>query len=82
LVRDRKNGFDLRKTSVVSKGFIFMKDAQEVVEFIKQSVGEIVTKEGKKKDDDLKRMIERRLSRKLYKIIKREPLIVSVILDI
>lgn len=82
LVRDRKNGFDLRKTSVVSKGFIFMKDAQEVVEFIKQSVGEIVIKEGKKKDEDLKRMIERRLSRKLYKIIKREPLIVSVILDI
>ncbi len=82
LVRDRKNGFDLRKTSVVSKGFIFMKDAHEVVEFIKQSVGEIVTKEGRKKDDDLKRMIERRLSRKLYKIIKREPLIVSVILDI
>ncbi|OGJ20326.1 MAG: hypothetical protein A3J60_00210 [Candidatus Pacebacteria bacterium RIFCSPHIGHO2_02_FULL_46_9] len=80
LVRE-KNHFDLRQTMVISRGFIFVRDAQEVIEFIRQEVAEIVTREKKLKDEGLRRMIEKRLARKLYKIIKREPLIVPVILD-
>lgn len=80
--RHRKE-FLLNEVAVVSRGFIFMKDAEEVVEFIKQTVAEIVSESTKKqKDDELRRVVERRLSRKLYKIIQREPMIVPVILDI
>lgn len=81
LVRGQ-NGFNLQQTEVITRGFIFVRDAQEVVEFIKQEVATIVSKEKKAKDEALRRMIEKRLARKLYKIIKREPLIVPVILDI
>ncbi len=79
-----KRDFLLREVSVVSRGFIFMKDAEEVVEFIKQTVAEIISENTKAnfKDEELRRIIERRLSRKLYKIIQREPMIVPVILDI
>lgn len=72
----------LDKIEVVSRGFIFMKQADEVVDFIKQTVAEIVSDQKKKlKDDELKRIIERRISRRLYKIIQREPMIVAVLLD-
>jgi ribonuclease J len=78
-----KREFLLRELEVVSRGFIFMKDAEEVVEYIKQTVAEIVAEtKGQIKDEELRRLVERRLSRKLYKIIQREPMIVSVILDV
>lgn len=73
----------LKEMTVVSRGFIFMREAQEVIEFMKQTVAEIIAEQGEAlKDDELKKTIERRLARKLYKIIKREPLIVAVILDV
>lgn len=73
---------ELRKMQVVSRGFVFMKEADEVVEYIKQRVAEIVSSLGKKaKDAEVRKAIEKRLGRSLYKIIKREPVILSVIID-
>jgi ribonuclease J len=79
--RHRKE-YLLKEVAVVSRGFIFMKDAEEVIEFIKQTVAEIISENEQVKDDEVRRVIERRLSRKLYKIIQREPMIVPVILDV
>lgn len=80
--RDR-SGFLLREITVVSRGFIFMKDAEEVVEFIKQAAAETIAEQKQHvKDDELRRVVERRISRKLYKIIQREPMVVPVILDV
>lgn len=78
----RKSEFDLGHMQVISKGFVFMKDADEVVEFIKTESAKIASSREYKNDEQLKRLIEKRLSRKLYKIIRREPLIVPVILDL
>jgi ribonuclease J len=76
------SSFDLRNIQVISRGFVFMKEADEVIEFIKKQVAEVIHEMGKKaKDDDVRRTIERRLGRKLYKVIQREPMIVPVILD-
>lgn len=78
-----KNKLLINKIEVVSRGFIFMKEAEEVIEYIKQTVAEIISESKKTpKDEELKKVIERRLSRRLYKIIRREPMIVPVILDI
>lgn len=73
--------FDLKHLQVISKGFVFMKDAQEVVTFIESQTAQIVSEGEYKNDEQLKRSIEKRLARKLFKIIRREPLIVPVILD-
>lgn len=75
-----RHGLDLKRMEVVSRGFVFMKKAQEVVEFIKKTTAEIVDSLPKKaKDDEIKRTIERQLAKKLYKVIQREPLIVPVL---
>ncbi len=76
------DGLDLRRIEVISRGFVFMKQADEVVQFIKDQVIAIAEKEAGQKDEDLKRVIERRLARKLYKVIKREPLIIVSLLSV
>jgi ribonuclease J len=83
VVLPRRNGaIDVKNISLVSRGFVFMKEADEVMEFIKTTAGEVVSELGKKaKDEELKRQIERRLARKLYRIIQREPMIVPVIIE-
>lgn len=77
-----KSQFDLKHMQVISKGFVFMKNADEVVQFIETETAKIVSGGEFKNDEQLQRIIEKRLSRKLFKIIRREPLIVPVILDL
>jgi len=72
----------LDKMDIVSRGFIFIKESTEVIEYIKEATADIVHKEKKLKDDELERIIERRIARKLYQIIKREPMIVAEIVKI
>jgi len=81
LPRDGK-GFDVRNMKIVSRGFVFMKEADDVITFIHETVGEALQKlPNNMKDSDLKYKVERKLARKLYKIIRREPLIVVEILE-
>jgi ribonuclease J len=84
VVMPRMNdNFALDNVQVISKGFVFMKEAQEVVEFIKQEVAQVASDPQRPKDDQgLTKLIEKRLARKLYKAIHREPMIVPVILDL
>lgn len=82
-----KGELQLDQINVVSRGFIFMREATEVIDYIKEATATIITnaseKSGKKPaEDDLERMIEKRLSRKLYQIIKREPMIVAEIVHV
>lgn len=85
VIPKKKGELQIDQMTVVSRGFIFMREATEVVEYIKEAVATIATNESKKKklkDDDLERMIEKRLARKLYQIIKREPMIVAEVVPV
>ncbi len=73
---------DSKNINIISRGFVFMKEAQEVVEFLKQTSKDVIEELGvDAKDEDIKRTIERRLARKLYKIIRRAPMILPVIVE-
>lgn len=75
--------FELADMKVVSRGFVFMKEADEVVAFIKEKTAEIIGEEKSNiKEDELKKKIERRLAKRLYKVIQREPMIVPVIMEL
>jgi ribonuclease J len=74
-----KDGYNLRKMHVESRGFVFMKEAQDVVKFIKDTTAEIISSAGNKlSEDDISRKIEKKLARKLNKIIKRTPMILPI----
>lgn len=73
---------ELSDIKVVSRGFVFMRDAVEVIKYIQERTAEIVNSLQKPKDDEVKRAIEKRLARSLYKIIRREPIILPVIVEL
>jgi len=82
-----KGRLDLNAIQVISRGFVFMKEAQEVVDYIKTATKEIIDEvntqgTGQAKEEDIKRAVEKRLGRRLYKIIRREPMILPVIMEV
>ena len=81
-VRINKYGFALHDMIIISRGFVFMKDADDVIEFIQQRAGELLMEHHREKRDRCERLIERGLGRSLYKIIQREPMIEVEIVDV
>ncbi len=77
-----KGQLDLANLAVISRGFVFMKEADEVVKYIKDQTVQIINDLGAKaKDDDIKRALEKRLGKRIHKVIQREPIILPVILS-
>ena len=78
-----KNGYALHDIIVISRGFVFMKDADDVVAFIKKRTSELLRQHAALKDKkrQFERHIERGLSRSLYEIIQREPMIEVEIIE-
>ncbi len=82
VIPKRKGQLDLKNISIISRGFVFMKEADEVIKFIKdQTVGIINDVGFDAKESEIKRAIEKRLARRIIKVIKREPIILPVILN-
>lgn len=82
LVLPRKAGrLLLDQIQVVSRGFVFMKEAGDVIDFILKTTTDVIKKHGGNSDEQLKKSIEKQLSRKLFGIIRREPMIVPVIIE-
>jgi len=79
-----KGEADLSNIQVISRGFIFMKHADEFVENIKKQTAEIMEelKKSNEKEGDLLRRLERRLARRIDKMIGRAPLILPVFMDV
>jgi len=72
----------LDNIQVVSRGFVFMQEAQGVMTFIAYETSKIVrSMEGEVTDEDMIRKIERKLAKKLYSVIRREPLIIAEVLE-
>jgi len=77
-----KFGLALNDIRVVSRGFVFMKNADDVVDFIKNTSAQLIKKHYRPdKKEQSERAVERGLARSLYEIIKREPMIEVEILD-
>lgn len=75
--------YDLKNITVVSRGFVFMKEAEEVISFIKKNVAEIVVdlQKNGESEEKIKRGIEKRLGRRVHKVIRRMPMIIPVFID-
>lgn len=76
--------YELHDMKVISRGFIFMRDSEDFVEEIKVTVAQIMDdmiREGEK-ESEMKRKIEKRLSRRLDKLIGRTPLIMTVFVEL
>jgi len=77
-----KGKIDYTKINVVSRGFVFMREAESVIDFIKQTTEEIIKDAGKQNDNELRRLVKTRMSKKLFKVIQRNPVIVPAFIDL
>lgn len=68
---------------VVSRGFVFMKEAQEVMTFIENETKAVIDMYAKDlSTDELIKKIEKKLVKKISSAIRREPLIIAEIVEI
>ena len=69
---DRQSGRLLQEPEIVSKGFVFLRDAEQLFELARTRIHEL-TREAP--DGDLKTRIEKDLSRLFYQSTKRQPMV-------
>lgn len=83
IIIPKVNGqLDLAKISIISRGFVFMKQADEVVKFIKDQTVSIIHDIGlSAKEDEIRRGLEKKLAKRIHKVIQREPIILPVIME-
>ena len=84
IVKRYQGKLSLDDITVVSRGFVFMQDAKEVVTYVKNRTAEILQElyHPNIKYSEVERAVEKRLARDLYKIIKREPMVEVELLDV
>lgn len=82
LIPKKQGKIQPKSVRVISRGFVFMQQADDVVEFIIKTTQEIISSLPKTNEKEVIKSIERRLGRRLYKTIRREPLIVASIIEL
>ncbi len=82
---DRKTGKLLKKPDIISRGFIYLKDNQELVEEVRRKVKNIVEKmpETQTLDPEFaKSLIRDQIGAFLYQRTKRRPMILPVVIEV
>lgn len=79
----RHNGvLDVSNIRVISRGFVFLQEAQDVIRFIEEETKHMIDElQAASTDNELLKKIERKLAKKLYAAIRREPMIIAEILE-
>lgn len=78
-----KHNLALQDIRVISRGFVFMKGADDVLTFIKQKTGQLAGKFfDPQKIEQSERAIEKGLARELFQVIAREPMIEVEVVEV
>jgi ribonuclease J len=82
---DRATGRILKNPDIISRGFIYLKENQEILEEIRRRIRNIlgrVTKPQEVDSDYLKGLLRDQIGQYLYNKTRRRPLILPVIIEI
>lgn len=83
IIPERSGRLDLENIYVASRGFVFMKKAEGLVEAIKEETANVLRQETAETNDaELKRKIEKRLTKLFEKMIGRTPLVIPVFFSV
>lgn len=80
IIPERAGEYQTDRISVVSRGFVFMKQSEEVMQIIKDETKRIVDEGGE--ESEMKRKIEKKLTKRMDDVIGRTPLILPVFFSI
>jgi ribonuclease J len=83
---DKKTNKLLRDPDIISRGFIYMNESEEVMARVAKEAKEIFTKSMNKKSDmkrgELKNALKLNLEKSIHRMIERRPLILPVIAEL
>lgn len=82
---DREKGHLLKKPDIISRGFIYLKDNQEIVEEVRHKLKNIIERIPRHQTldpDYVKSIIREQISTFLYTKTKRRPMILPVIIEV
>jgi ribonuclease J len=77
IIPKKGDGYDGENMRVVSRGFVFMKTADEVIRIIKEETMDEIS-QGSADEADLRRRIEKRVTKKMDMLLGRTPLVLPV----
>ncbi len=78
IIPERGGVLDADHVQVVSRGFVFMKKSDEMIDAIKEETAGVLNLNREMPDNDLKRLIEKKITKRLDKMIGRTPLVLPV----
>lgn len=82
---DRESGRLLKNPDIISRGFIYLKESQEVLNEIRQRIREIISRITKYQQIDadyLKSLIRDQIGQFLYNKTKRRPMVLPVVIEV
>ncbi len=78
---DKRNGKLLGDPEIISRGFVFLRDSDDLIELIRNTVADALTGTNSSQNGKRREKVEDSLSRVLYNETKRRPMVFSIIND-
>ena len=82
---DTRGGYVVSGPDIVSRGFVYVKESEELVEEARRIAEATIERSLKKRSDDraaMKALIKDELARFIYKETKRRPMILTIIMEV
>lgn len=70
--------YDASNIQIVSRGFVFMRQADEIVQAIKEETAKVLSENAELDEGELKHLIEKKISKRMGEMIGRTPLVIPV----
>ncbi len=82
IIPKHKGALDTGNIFVASRGFVFMKQSDEMIDEIIKTTAAVVRENQDLAEGEIRKKIEKQLSRRLEEVIGRKPLIVPVFMEV
>jgi ribonuclease J len=76
---DGETGRVIGQPEIISRGFIFLRDADQLIEQVRNTVAEVMTNTRQSQNGKRRDRLQESISRVLYNETKRRPMVFSVI---
>lgn len=82
IIPETAGEYDSSNLKIVSRGFVFMRQADEIITAIKEETAKVVVEMQGDDEGEIKRKIEKRLTKRMGEIIGRTPLVLPVFMSV
>ena len=79
---DRRSGKMVDKPRIVSRGFVYLRDAEEFLEQIRDNVTQAINRNGRNLNGSRQSRVEESLSKLIYNETKRRPMVFSIVNEV